>query len=429
MKSLEEYKQMVEDVIKHSQEYPFDLNCSDIIEVWYNNKKPFIDMFKGETCFESGEVSFELSQPEKESCFIDFVDALYESLLCGPSFTYMDVPLYTFLSENRGSFFDNKVTVIPEELKHQKQIRVGDRLIRSLKFFYDNKEELKAAQNIASQYIQKNVIKGKLYLSVDPLDFLLASENNESWRSCHALDGDYRSGNLSYMLDCTTVIAFISNGDRQHMRMLPSHITAFSKKLRVFTHWEPKGAVLYFSKTYPFDVPQFRKHIVETINSLLPYEQLMFEAPFPAGFRQTQIHGLNRHLHENYLYAFNSIFRARDVVHEPPCELILHYNDIIKSSSYEPYLSTRQWTWWLKNNLTSGETLQINVGHSVPCARGCGNLLGNSNSFICSNCEEELGMCGDYFLHCCDCGKRIWDTKEAYECEDGTIQCKRCFVG
>lgn len=118
MTSLEEYKQMIEDVIIHSQEYPFDLNCSDIVEIWYHNKKPFIDMFNGETYFESEEISFELSYLEKKSCFYDFMDVLYKNLLCGSSFSYKDVSLKTFLYANRNSFFDNKVTVIPEGLKH-----------------------------------------------------------------------------------------------------------------------------------------------------------------------------------------------------------------------------------------------------------------------------------------------------------------------
>lgn len=118
MKSLEEYKQMIEDVIIHSQEYPFDLNCSDIVKIWYHNKKPFIDMFNGETYFESEEISLELSYSEKKSCFYDFINTLYENHLCGSSFSYKGVPLQTFLDENCDSFFDNKVTAIPEGLKH-----------------------------------------------------------------------------------------------------------------------------------------------------------------------------------------------------------------------------------------------------------------------------------------------------------------------
>lgn len=264
-------------------------------------------------------------------------------------------------------------------------------------------------------------------MSVDPLDFLLASENNENWRSCHALDGDYRSGNLSYMLDGTTVIAFISNGEKQKIRMLPSHITAFSKKLRVFTHWKPEGDVVYFSKTYPFDVPQFRVHIIKIINSLLSCDQEhIFSNPYVAGFQYFQTHGVTKNLQENYLYAFNNIARARDVIGEPPHEWRLHYNDMIKSSVYETYLSLKHYFGIEYKRVE--DVLRIEVGRPVPCARGCGNLIENSNSFICPDCEEKLGMCGDYFLHCCDCGKRIWNYEEAYEDEDGCILCKRCFV-
>ena len=42
-------------------------------------------------------------------------------------------------------------------------------------------------------------MEGYLYLSIHPLDYLSISETNHGWRSCHALDGEYRNGNLSYL--------------------------------------------------------------------------------------------------------------------------------------------------------------------------------------------------------------------------------------
>ena len=208
--NLNEYKKELEEIIKYSQEYPFDLDCGDIIEKWYQSKKYFLDLFEGETRIESpSEEEFFLDENGKMYCFNDFKDSLISFGLAGR--LYEGISVNEFLLANKSSFFDNKVTVIPDELQSQSKIRIGDKLIKSLKFFYKDKHELKIVQNLASQFVQKNKIKGKLFLSIDPIDYLLASENNENWRSCHALDGEYRSGNLSYMLDSSTVIAYVSN--------------------------------------------------------------------------------------------------------------------------------------------------------------------------------------------------------------------------
>ena len=59
--------------------------------------------------------------------------------------------------------------------------------------------------------VAENKIEGYLYLSVDPRDFLTLSENDSNWYSCQSLDGDYRSGDLSYMVDGTTIVAYLAN--------------------------------------------------------------------------------------------------------------------------------------------------------------------------------------------------------------------------
>lgn len=85
----------------------------------------------------------------------------------------------------------------------------GSKIVKSFKFFEEDKCLLTDLQNEASRIIQEDKIEGYLCLSIHPLDFLSLSENNCNWRSCHALDGDYRSGNLSYMVDTSTIICYL----------------------------------------------------------------------------------------------------------------------------------------------------------------------------------------------------------------------------
>ena len=85
------------------------------------------------------------------------------------------------------------------------------KLVRAFKFFETDKELLNEIQSVASMIIQEDKIEGTLCLSVHPLDFISSSENTHNWRSCHALDGEYRAGNLSYMLDKTTVMCYLNS--------------------------------------------------------------------------------------------------------------------------------------------------------------------------------------------------------------------------
>ena len=84
-----------------------------------------------------------------------------------------------------------------------------------------------------------------------PLDFLSLSENNSNWRSCHALDGDYRAGNLNYMADDVTIVAYIksSSGDEK-LREFPKSVPWNNKKWRALLFINED--VCYLGRQYPF---------------------------------------------------------------------------------------------------------------------------------------------------------------------------------
>lgn len=42
MINLKNYQKEFEEVLKYSQEYPFDLDCKDIIEKWYQKKNTLL---------------------------------------------------------------------------------------------------------------------------------------------------------------------------------------------------------------------------------------------------------------------------------------------------------------------------------------------------------------------------------------------------
>ena len=103
------------------------------------------------------------------------------------------------------------------------------------------------------QIIQENTITGTLCFSVHPLDFLSSSENTHNWRSCHSLDGEYRGGNLSYMVDdCTFMCYLRSDGYDHQLPNFPHEVKWNSKKWRVLLYLSNDRTMLMAGRQYPF---------------------------------------------------------------------------------------------------------------------------------------------------------------------------------
>ena len=64
-----------------------------------------------------------------------------------------------------------------------------------------------------SKIVQSFSVKGTAVLSIDPVDYVTMSENTSGWRSCHALDGEYRTGTLAYMMDGSSIVAYVKTKD------------------------------------------------------------------------------------------------------------------------------------------------------------------------------------------------------------------------
>ncbi|MEG1519326.1 MAG: hypothetical protein RR358_05930 [Cetobacterium sp.] len=63
-----------------------------------------------------------------------------------------------------------------------------------------------------SMAIQKLKTKGRVVLSIDPVDYLTMSCNSSGWKSCHRINGgEYAAGPISYLGDSSTVICFIES--------------------------------------------------------------------------------------------------------------------------------------------------------------------------------------------------------------------------
>lgn len=372
---INEIKEQVKKVLDYfdSEDYKVD----SLIDTWHEKKAKFIKKFGG-LIFESP--TFVTTEKADEDKIIEYHDFISDIL-----FYYKDLELKNFLL-NQGwtSFYENKVSC-KCTLNNGKVIPEGMKINKALKYFIEDKSELENWQNKYSQLIQNVKVSGRLCLSVHPLDFLSISETTHSWRSCHALDGEYRAGNLSYMNDSSTVIAYLkSEGNEYKLPHFPKEVLWNSKKWRTLFYVSQDEDLIFSSKPYPFD----NKYLVN-----ISYELL-----------QERIGGA-------WPQAFTQVNSPDDVLRYIEDAIgSVHFNDCICSSTYNP-----------RYKVILGKELAdcrpVEVGSPVKCLKCEKEYLEFNSDYRCCDC-------GNYIV--CDCcGVSMYQDERCYL--DGQSLCPSCY--
>lgn len=409
------------EVIKYSQgiENP---QTDKLFEIWSKRKWGFWDSMDKKLIYEFPQpVTLEMDAQTKEdrlSHFLDWVSRFSESL-------------GDFLDAQRDGFYDNKTIsnwhtdddVIPAGMKISKAI---GRYWRD----YLDPIQIDTVQCEISRMIQENKVTGRLCLSIHPLDYLSLSENQHNWRSCHALDGEYRAGNLSYMLDQTTVIAYIKSDEDTTLPRFPESVPWNNKKWRCLFFVDPGRSLIYAGRQYPF----FSENALNLVRQCLlePCNYFMnkihtFEVGIPWRHNcvvgDCEVGGEKVYLHQPHIFDANTCVRLSDWVRDE--EGSMHFNDLLRSSFYT--------AWTLRyGHRSDRELLQqgpVVVGDAIPCLV-CGdvhprNEVCNSDVMACEACVlDDPNMEVEWVEHCAECGCRI-NRDESY-CHDGEYYCDNC---
>lgn len=414
----------LEAAIKYSQNYSFPLDCTNIITSWKINKfKLSEEYLNKEITFQLTDepVSITLDETFKRDSVEEFIDKVM-SFLEPPKnapenemITYYN--FYDFLNDNIENFYSN--IVISDFLNIVKR---GSKIIKSFKYFIKDKQKLRKVQDMASELIQTEKITGYLFASIDPLEFLTSSENNCNWRSCHALDGDYRAGNISYIDDPSTVIIFLADKEKVNLSCLPKSVKVYNKKWRMLIHINDN--IIYYGRQYP----SYNKNLLE-----LAYNQLFFDRGFmpPKAITFDQVSWEPDNfidLDHNYMVLNNKIFDTLELIDIPKNSL--NYNDVVYSSCYKTQVSIHEEYkyFYSKEKQKTIDLFLTQVGSPVPCVCGCGRYVNNSASFLCNSCEEKYNVEDNLYPICTCCGKRInLKDKQSYKQEEEGIYCSSCW--
>lgn len=429
MRNLKTIQHEIENVIQFSQDYDFSINAKEIVEEWYKAKAPYIKLFDGETSIlikEDLEVFFD--DEKKERQFKNFLEEIYNNKEICECKAADNTWFVKFLEANKEGFFKNRVITDNPTLK----IKKGMKLSKAFKYFISDGELCREIQDLASRYIQPSKITGDLYLSVDPLDFLTVSENNNNWRSCHSLDGQYRAGNLNYMLDDTTLVAYLAPKEPTQLKSFPKKMLWNNKKWRMLIHTNQFKSVCYYNRQYPFDDDT----LLEWVGSEVAYlSHFRLKEPHRIGFKMINMgEKTDTALEYNYILGEQSrVYDSREVIDDSEA---LGYTDLKYSPHYNIIASTKG-TSFYKTICESSENMEewddafhqefdITIGRKCKCLKCGSRYIERENSFLCEWCIAEEDLDEDVFFRCEQCGRRFYDNDEVFELE-GVFLCKECW--
>ena len=227
--------------------------ASENLRAWERNKAPLLELLRRHPDWNEGElaVTFDVTENrgvDRREIYDARDDAL--RLRRGPGGALADFaaalsPVCGEMSRNIGS------EGLPARLMEICGVRcaVGQKTSRAInavcrKFGADGHPEYnRLFARLADAFNPLN-LKRRAALSVHPCDFLEMSNRDNSWRSCHRLDGgEYMAGTLSYMNDGASMIFYtMGDGAAEGFHRRPK------LKRQVFC-WS--GGMLLQSRLYP----------------------------------------------------------------------------------------------------------------------------------------------------------------------------------
>ena len=418
-------KEDFDKVISHSQNIPVP-KTKGLLTNWSQVKKDIVERFlDGKIQYTHPEkVRFELNENSKCERIEHFQDYIYNL------FNDYYHPLAKFLrSLSIEEFYANSILedyIISE--RDNKKIQKGSKIVKSFKYFIEDKQLLTDLQNKASEIIQENKVEGYLTFSVHPLDFLSSSENTYNWRSCHALDGEYRAGNLSYMCDRGTMMVYLSGEEKAKLPHFPEDVPWNSKKWRMLLHFDQELNVCFAGRQYPFFSPGALEKVFEIFsNNMSTIERTWGNGPQREKWLgwyndyiekfASQESGREVHFEDDRYYVMNGcICDKYETVLDAPNSL--HFNDITRSSCYtKPYYMYKSYYRHLPSD--------FRIGAAVKCLC-CGEaIINGDDSMMCSDCECEYGNSDSDEYRTCDCCGTRFYYEDAWWVGDDIV-CPNC---
>ena len=376
---MKEIQKQFNEVVEYSQGLD-EVNSDSLFKNWKKNKSKFIEAWGGLSVELPQEITLDRPEEDKKILYLDYIaDACV--------FADKGREIKRFLQEQTADgFYQNKVVSRFEDEDCNIKIPAGMKLSKSLKFFFEDAVLLDRFQTRMSRLIQDCKITGKMVMSVHPLDFLSSSETVHNWHSCHALDGEYRAGNLSHMVDAHTFMIYLKSDKDYKLPNFPFEWN--SKKWRMLVYAREDLKLFVRGRQYPFSN--------QTALDIAT-EELMRNHFDLTNF--TNWKSVN--------YCINQIMK--DEIGS------LQFNDCLNSPSYTPF---GMYDKSIENSLSDSDNpLKMKIGDGVECLECGEHMVSFASSMSCDECAG--------YSYCDCCGEASYEDDMYYL--DGELLCESCW--
>lgn len=253
----------------------------------------------------------------------------------------------------------------------------------------DMAEEFEDFRIAHSQVLNQKVLSGDLCLSIHPLDYATASDNENGWTSCMSWDdeGCYRLGTVEMMNSPMVICAYLKS-EVNEMRIANKPWP--SKKWRAWIIVDEENKRIICNKHYPYQSQAIAEVAVEWVRDL---------ANENLGWHITAKPELQAEMPDKYEEQYETCFMYNDIGYQQNMTV-----------GEEPMKITSSKKW-------------INYSGVANCMN-CGNIIDYSNrddagTLLCPHCDHKC--------RCDGCG-RVIEEEEAFWDPDGEYcYCSDCY--
>lgn len=299
------------------------------LRFWERDKEDFYKMF-GEKFIIKKDVSFTRDRNElaeelnrllwsEHAKSLNFITVFNSKV---QSFDSYDIRhglwQFTNLHTLADNIYNGEDFIIPAEMtvdKHPLQVNKGCKAIKMLGKIakaLNIEEGYEEFRQLHSQVLNQKKTRGKLCLSIHPLDFLTMSDNNCGWDSCMRWigdAGDYRLGTIEMMNSPYVIIAYLESSEP--MEVCNSFWN--SKKWRQL--YVVTKDVILGNRQYPYDNDDLQGAAIQWIkdlaSSMPEFGPYMTEACQISNQSWNTIDTKRVHFSFNMGYMYNDIYDKR----------------------------------------------------------------------------------------------------------------------
>lgn len=243
-------------------------------------------------------------------------------------------------------------------------------------------------RNAHSQVLNQKKVKGRLSISIHPLDYMTMSDNECDWDSCMSWwnSGAYRQGTVEMLNSSCVVVAYLESSKDMS---IPGGHQWNSKKWRELYIVTPD--IITNVKGYPYNNNELSISVVEWLKELADAHMNWDLSP--------------------KRYDFNGGYHITEDIRFDPCTNTM-YNDFDNSDEHFAYLSKSAETW---------DNIHVNysgVSECMWCGKTC-IYIDTESQLLCDRCEA-------YYV--CDiCGERITQYEFENNTPNGWHVCDYCY--